>query len=82
MTKHWQTLWPVVVLGTLSLSVGFAWGRFRQPPTEAPGSIAIPASDGPVVDASEIVPEEREVPSATVDTASDKAEGPASPTVS
>ena len=82
MTRNRRTLWPVVVLGTLSLSVGFAWGRFRQPPTEAPGSIAIPASDDLINDASEIAPEERKIPPATVDTTSDETEDPASPAVS
>ena len=60
MSRYWQTIWPVIVLGALSLSVGFAWGRFRQP-----------ASDVLVDDASELVPEEREIQPATVDSTAD-----------
>ena len=69
MTATRRRFWPVILLGTLSLVAGYAWGRFRPAPTEGPESTPIRASDALVDNEREMVLEVREVPPATVDTA-------------
>ncbi len=77
MTETRRRFWPVILLGTLSLAAGYAWGRFRQAPTEGPESIPIQASDVLVENEREIVLEVREVSPATVDTAAAEIDPPA-----
>ena len=69
MTKIRPTYWLVILLGSLSLAAGYTWGRFRRPSTEIPEFSPIQASTDVLENERESVPEEKEVPAATADTA-------------